>query len=84
MTDYYPGDLVEVTATREHWTVDEVIPASAYHPVILGLGRSDGGATFARGTVRSIAAEHVRLVCRAAERTVFPGADHLEIPDARR
>lgn len=75
MTDYYPGDLVEVTTTREQWAVDEVIPASVYHPVILGLGRSEGGVTFARGTVRSIAAEHVRLICRATERTVFPGCD---------
>lgn len=84
MTDYFPGDLVEVTVTRERWTVDEVEPASALRPARLILGRSSAGAGRATGTVLDIAAEYVTLVCRAGERTVFPGADHLEIPEARR
>jgi hypothetical protein len=76
-TAFFPGDLVEHDG--EEWTVDEVEPATAYQPARVVLGRTTVSGEIIRSTVTDAAPEALHLVCRAAERTLFPGCDLLDM-----
>lgn len=74
MNDYLEyGDLVEHIPTRETWTVDQVIAATAYKPerVVLFRAKSDDGVI--RASVLDCSPEQVQLVCKVTDRTIFPG-----------
>jgi hypothetical protein len=76
-TAFFPGDLVEHHG--EQWTVDELEPATAYKPARVVLGHTTVTDGIIRATVTDAAPEELRLVCRGAERTLFPGCDLLDM-----
>lgn len=73
--DLEHGDPARYVPTGEAWTVDHVVPVTAYQPqrVVLFRAESDGEAI--RVGILECSPKQVQVVCKVADRTIFPGCD---------